>query len=261
MVMRDTTISDFVSDLRYEPMKNYTHQFVEIALDRFVGQNAEQENKLLSNLLDQIEELEANTIIITPVTEDGSKTFFPTENMSTATDILNRVTHQLNSRLGIRHIYLRLSGNFDFTKNESVLNDMSRLAWFNGVVFDDVEKERIETIKRIVEYYHPNSSFGFYGEPKKASAFDFVVLPVSTNEPTDEIRDRILKATGVPVKLFVQVSVSDDDDSTLPGVIDMIRNLGIKHYGVAHKNDLYGQVNAFSHANDMAKDTLAVFGG
>lgn len=259
MVMRDTGINDFISDLRYEPMRNYTHQFMEVKLDQFIGKNKEQTEEKLSELLDEVERLEANTIILSPITQDGSAAFFATQHMRTATDILNRVTHQLNSRLGIRHIFLRLTGKMHVTKNESILNDLSRLAWFNGIVFDNVESDNMKSIRKIVEYYHPKSSFGYYGETSKAGDYDFVILPVNANEPSDEIRDRILQATGLPTKLFVQVKVDDNDNSTLPRVMDMIRNLGIKHYGVAYKNDLYGQMN--THAKDMAKETLAVFGG
>ncbi len=261
MIMRDTGINDFISDLKYEPLRNRTHQFAEIKLDDFIGKDETESEKILSEILDEVERLEANTIILSPVTRDGKKAFFPTEHMQTATDILNRVTHQLNARLGIRYIYLRLSDNVEITKNESLLNDMARLAWFNGVVFDGVSNEDTAAVRKIVEYYHPKSSFGFYGEPKKAGAYDFVILPVNISEPSDEMRDRILKATGLPTKLFVQVKVNNQDDSTLPRVLDMIRNLGIKHYGVAYKNGLYGQINGYTHANGMAKETLAVFGG
>ena len=153
MVMRDTDFDDFISDLKYEPMRNRTHQFVELKLDSFIGKNEEQADQILSSMLDEVEELEANTLIISPVSTDGHSTFFPTDKLKTAADILNRVTHQFNSRLGIRYVYLRLSGNLDLTRNESVLNDMSRLAWFNGVVFDGVNKDDMATIRKIVEYY------------------------------------------------------------------------------------------------------------
>ena len=259
MIMRDTGINDFVSDLKYEPTRNYTHQFMEVKLDQFIGKNKEQTEEVLSRLLDEVVRMEANTIILSPLTEDGNAAFFPTQHMRTELDILNRVTHQLNNRLGIRHIFLRLTGQMNLTKNESILNDLARLAWFNGVVFENVGNDETKTIRKIVEYYHPKSSFGAYGEMRKAGNYDFVILPVNASESSDEIRDRILKATGLPTKLFVQVKVNDSDNSTLPRVMDMIRNLGIKHYGVAYKNDLYGRMN--TRANDIAKETLAVFGG
>ena len=260
MIMRDTGMNDFISDLKFEPLRNRTHQFAEIKLDEFVGKDESQSEKILSDILDEVERLEANTIILSPVTQDGNKAFFQTEHMKTTTDVLNRVTHQLNTRLGIRYIYLRIPGNIEIAKNEAALNDMARLAWFNGVIFDGVNENDTATIRKIVEYYHPKSSFGFYGQPEQAGAYDFVMLPVNISEASDEIRDRILKATGMPTKLFVQVKVNGQDDSTLPRVLDMIRNLGIKHYGVAYKNGLYG-LNEFTHANGMAMEALAVSGG
>lgn len=259
MVMRDTGINDFISDLKYEPMRNYTHKFVEISLDRFIGKNREQSEEILSDLLDEVERLEANTVIVSPLTRDGSAAFFPTTHMRTSKDILNRVTHQLNGRLGIRHIFLRLTGKMNLAKNRGVLNDLSRLAWFNGVVFDNVDSDDINTVRKIVDYYHPKSSFGIYGDTENASNYDFVMLPVDSTDSRDEIRNRILKASGLPTKLFVEVNVSRGDSSSLPQLMDMIRNLGIRHYGVANANDLVGQMN--THAIDIAKETLAVFGG
>lgn len=266
MIMRDTGIKDFVSDLKYEPTRNYTHQFIEITLDQFIGKDADQSDKLLSQIMDRIERQEANTVILTPITKDGGKTFFSTSQMATATDILNRVTHQLNNRLGIRHIFLRITDSVSVTKSETVLNDMARLAWFNGIVFDGVGEKEMIKIRKIVEYYHPKSSFGYYGdfkngEIKNAGIYDFVILPVNAANSNDAIRDQILKVTGIPTKLFIQVKVEDGDDRILPRVIDMIRNLGIKHYGVAHAQDLHAHEGNYTRANDLAKGTLAVVGG
>ena len=270
MIMRDTGINDFISDLKYEPTRNYTHRFAELSLDAFAGQDAQSTEKLMSELLDEVERLDVNTVILSPMTKDGAKSFFPTRELSTAADILNRVTHQLNSRLGIRHIFLHLSDHVSLTKSETVLNDMARLAWFNGVVFDGVNNSDMNKIRKIVEYYHPKSSFGYYRDPRPAKAktvdtYDFVILPVNADNSNDEIRNKILKATGAPIKLFVQVKVDEGDESMLPRVFDMIKNLGIKHYGVAHAEGLLSYADdyegKYTRVSGMANGTLAVFGG
>ena len=261
MVMRDTAINDFVADLNYEPFRSRTHHFVEIKLDQFSGKSSKEQEKLLSSMLDNIESMEVNTVILYPVSKDGKMAFFPTQQMDVAADVMNRVSHQLNSRLGIRHIYLRLPGSVQAKNIEIFYNDMARLAWFNGVVFDQHQAQQQDTIRKIVEYYHPKSQFGHLGNTPKMDDYDFLILPVAANQPEDELRKQVLKAKGLPTRLFIQVKVDDDHTESVPGIIDTIRALGIKHYGIALQKDLYGFDNNISITKELAKGTLAVFGG
>ena len=261
MVMRDTTVDDFVADLNYEPLRNRSYHFIELDLEKFNGQPPPEREKLLSTMLDNIEQLDVNTVILSPFTKDGKATFFPNDQMTVAADILNRVTHQLHNKIGVNHIYLRLPENFNVRNADAFYNDMARLVWFNGVVFDDQSQQHIDTIRKIVKYHHPRARFGHYGKTDNLAAYDFVIVPVTASRSQDKLRKQILEAKGLPTTLFVRLEFNDDDAGMVPQVMETIRALGIKHYGIALNNNFYGFGNNTGIAEEMAKGTLAVFGG
>jgi biofilm PGA synthesis lipoprotein PgaB len=261
MIMRDTKIDDFVSDLNYDPLRYQTHRFVEISLDKLSGQSPENQEQLLSSLLDNIEQSNINTVILSPFTGDGKKAFFPTQQMKVESDILNRVTHQLHNYSDIRHVYLRLPESIVEQKPDEFYTDLARLNWFNGIVFDGQEASEIGKIKKIVNYFHPKSSFGYYGEPDNAKDYDFVILPVEGSGYSERLRKDILNAKGLPTKLFIHVKVPQDELSTVPHIEETIRSLGIKNYGIDINKDFYSLLSNFLVPNQSANGLLAGFGG
>ncbi len=74
------------------------------------------------------------------------------------------------------------------------------------------------------------------------------------------MRNELLEAKGLPTTLFVHIKIDDDDTGAIPHVMETLRALGIKHFGIASGNNLYGY-NESNIAKEMAKGTLAVFGG
>jgi len=261
IVMRDEAIDDFESDLHFEPYRNRTYQFTEVSLDNFYGKSEREQEKLLSNLLDRLEQLDINTVILSPISKNKRESFFPTHQLRVTTDIMNRVNHQLNSKLGIRHIFLHLPEKIDVANPDEFYNDMSRLAWFNGVIFDGQNDKQQKAVRKIVEYYHPKSQFGHYGITSQQDNYDFVILPVKADLSYDELRKQIKKANSSTTKLFIQVKVDEEHSDTLPEVINAIRSLGIVHYGSVYEKGFYGSFLNFSHSNYLAMGTLAGFGG
>ncbi|MGD8639785.1 MAG: hypothetical protein PVG89_04110, partial [Gammaproteobacteria bacterium] len=92
------------------------------------------------------------------------------------------------------------------------------------------------------------------------ASYDFAIIPVTASRSQDKLRDQLLEAKGVPTKLFVHLKIDQDDTGAVPHIMETLRALGIKHYGIASGNDLYGY-NESNIAKEMAKGTLAVFGG
>lgn len=260
MIMRDTDIEDFVADLNYEPLRNLTHRFVEISLEKFSGQPHEKQEELLSSLLKNIEQSDINTVIISPFTDDGKKAFFPTQQMKVETDILNRVTHQLHNRSDIRHVYLRLPDEITSKKPDEFFTDLARLNWFNGVIFDEQASRNVSKIKKIVNYFHPKSKFGHYGKPDNSKDYDFVILPVESSRSNERLRKEILEAKGLPTKLFFHVKVPQEDLSTIPKIEETIRSLGVEHFGIEVSKDFYSLHGGFATPNKSANRLLAAFG-
>lgn len=261
MVMQDTELDDFVADLNYDPLRNRSYHFIELDLEKFSGQAPDEQEKLLSSMLDNIEQLDVNTVILSPFTKNGKAAFFPNDQVTVAADILNRVTHQLHNKIGVNHVYLRLPENFNVKNADAFYNDMARLVWFNGIVFDGQSQQHVDTIRKIVSYHHPRARFGHYGETDNLAAYDFVIVPVTVSRSQDKMRKQILQAKGLPTTLFVHLRFDNDDAGILPQVMETIRALGIKHYGIALNNNFYGFGNKSGMAKEMAKGTLAVFGG
>ena len=261
IIMRDEAIDDFDSDLHFEPYNNRTYQFTEISLDKFYGKSEREQQNLLSELLDKVEQLDINTVILSPISKNKRESFFPTHQLHMATDIMNRVNHQLNSRLGIRHIFLHLPEKIDVANPNEFYNDMSRLAWFNGVIFDGQNEKQQKDVRKIVEYYHPKSKFGHYGLTSQQDNYDFVVLPIKADLSYEDLRKQIKNANSSTTKLLIQIKVDQEHSDTLPEVINAIRSLGIVHYGSVYEKGFYGSFLNFSHSKYLAMETLAGFGG
>jgi biofilm PGA synthesis lipoprotein PgaB len=261
MVMRDTELDDFIADLNYDPLRNRSYHFLDIDLDKFNGRNPEEQENLLSSLLDNVERLDVNTIILSPFTDNGKAAFFPNDQMPVAADLLNRVTHQLHNRIGVDHVFIRLPQQFSVRNATAFYNNLARLVWFDGIVFQHQTQKQVDTISKIVKYHHPRSQFGHYGDTPDLARYDFVIVPVNASQSQDGLRKEILQAKGLPTTLFIQIRFGDDEQGKMPQVMETLRALGIKHYGVATNTDFYGYSDESDMAKEMANGTLAVFGG
>jgi len=261
MVMRDTKIDDFVADLNYEPLRYREHRFSEINLDKFKDQPQETQEKLLSKLLNNIQQTDINTIIITPFTTDSKQTFFPNQELRVAADILNRVTHQLRSRAGIRHVYLHIPEDVEIKRPEEFFTDMARLSWFNGVIFENQDPEKVRKIQKIVNYFHPKTKFGHYGETDNLKSYDFVLMSIPASRSMEKMRRKLVEAKELPTNLFVQVQVDKDDAAIIPQIMQTIQVLGITNFGIALDKDLYSYLTDSRIYNKVANGMLAGIGG
>jgi peptidoglycan/xylan/chitin deacetylase (PgdA/CDA1 family) len=261
MIMRDTGIDDFVADLNYEPLRYKTHRFSEINLEKFKGQPLETQEKLLSSLLDNLQQSDINTVILSPFTVDKKQAFFPNQEMLVAADVLNRVTHQLRSRAGIRHIYLHIPEGINIKRTEEFITDMARLSWFNGIVFENQDLDKVKKIQKIVNYFHPKTRFGHYGETDNLKYFDFVLMSIDASGSMEKMRRKLQEAKELPTNLFVQVQVDSKDAAIIPQIMQTIQVLGITNYGIALGKDLYSFFSESNINNKMANGMLAGIGG
>ena len=261
MIMRDTGIDDFVADLNYEPLRYKTHRFREVNLDKFKEQPQETQEKLLSSLLDNIRQTDINTVILSPFTSDKKQAFFPNQEIPVAADVLNRVTHQLRSRAGIRHIYLHIPEDIDIKRTEEFFTDMARLSWFNGVVFENQDLEKVKKIQKIVNYFHPKAKFGHYGESDDLEHFDFVLMSIAASGSVEKMRRKLQEAKALPTNLFVQVQVDNKDAAIIPQIMQTIQVLGITNYGISLDKDLYSYFSESNMKNKVANGMLAGIGG
>jgi len=272
MIMGSHTLQRFADEITYKHLNNEKQRFVEIYLDHFAEQSAENQEMLLSSLLNELKQLEVNTVLIHPFSRDTRRAFFFNEQIDIAADILNRVTHQIQAQLNIRHVYLRLPANLSNTLSLKKLlhlyTDLSRLNPFSGIVFHQHTPQQITQIKKIARHFHPRIKFGHYGPADKLSEYDFAIIPVEASLAPEVFRQKILEAKGLPTTLLFFVTGDNNGKKSLSSIIEMLRALGVQHYGygVAFNKGLYGfnqytnDKNA-NNTNKLANGTLAVFGG
>ena len=265
IMMGNYNPGDFAAELSFQRVLNARDYFAEIRLDPFAGQTPEIQNKLLSSLLDNLERLKVNAVLIHPFDRARKKAFFANGQVDVAADILNRVAHQINTRLNVRRIYLALPDGNNALLAPAVLTDLSRLVWFNGVVFHGQSKAQIKSIKAITAYYHPAIRFGEYATATENAgstvAFDFRIMPVQASVDEATMRQQLLASKGVPGKVLVSITLPDRGRRVLENLFSLLNSLGIRHYGFAYDKNLYGLKQDSGVAQERAQDAVAVFGG
>lgn len=161
------------------------YHFVEFSLDAFAGADAVQQEQMLSALLDQLQTLKVNAVITTPVTSDGNHALFATRTLNTATNILDRVLHQIRVRLNVRTIVLRIPARLQVRDAPRFFTDLARTTRFNGVLFErDTPSAWQVAARATVPIFRANTRFGVVGGDTPSSNYDFVVVPANTESTT-----------------------------------------------------------------------------
>ncbi len=160
-----------------EPKALAPRRFADIRLDRFVGRSSDEQEALLSELLDRLEPLKLNSVIVTPVTQNGKRAFFQTAGADLATNILDRVVHQIRTRLNIRFIAVRIPKQIELSNSREFLADLARLTRFEGVVFESgISTAFQREAREVVPNYRVNVKFGISDDTVRAEGYDFQVI-------------------------------------------------------------------------------------
>ena len=120
-------LQDLDDMLTFREVRNRQLRFVEITLDRFAGKSTVEQEQLLSALLARLELLRVNTVIVSPFSSDQRKAFFPNPRVPVATDLLNRVLHQIRIRNRIERQYLMLPATLGSVSTREVYSELARL--------------------------------------------------------------------------------------------------------------------------------------
>lgn len=233
IIVRDTpSLSGFTDDLQYK-YRLVDQRVVELSLDPFNGIKDSQQAELLSRLLDRLQLLRVNTVIVSPFTTDQRKAFFYNRQMPVASNVLNRVLHQILTRLHIQRIYLRLPSSLAAAEVNDLYTDLARLNWFSGVLFEAPPAPAVESrIRHIVAYYHPIAKFGIVGPPPTDRQYDFNVVRLDAGLSRSDIEARaaLLKRSHTET-LVVLGRDSRIDERELAARLRLLRGLGVRNYG------------------------------
>ena len=231
MVLNDNELYPFIEALNYHYPSNRQRRFVYFSLDGFVGKSADEQNELLSKLLDQLEELNVNMVVTSPFTADTSKTFFSNDKLPVATDILNRVSHQIRVKLGINDIFVTIPSVIAVADQKSLFAEMARINWINGVIFQGQIMPAARDIKQTILQYRPRAKFGYTGIPEDATLFDFALVTVGEDKTNAQLRNTVLQSKGAPIPIYVLLQDNAENKANLKEKVETILSLGIRHYG------------------------------
>lgn len=240
LMFADTSIHQFEKDLNYEYGYDKNIRFVEVQLDAFLNKNTFEQEQLLSNMLDSLQQLDANMVIVSPFTSDMSKAFFTNDEYELAHDILNRCLHQIKEKLAVRHIYLKMPGDPDLVDADAFYFQLARLNWFNGIAFtENPERQNLKLIKSIMERHLPDMKYGHYAAPGEIQSSrvnaknDFVILEISGDNFEKLKTEKLSSIIDKKSNTFVFLSTIDNNTQAedISQAFSSLRNLGILHYG------------------------------
>ncbi|MHB8621892.1 MAG: polysaccharide deacetylase family protein [Sulfuricaulis sp.] len=232
LVRNTPSLSEFADDLHYK-YRLVNQRVVEFSLDPFKSVNDSRQEELLSRLLNQLQFLHVNTVIVSPFTDDHREAFFYNHQMPVASNVLNRVLHQILIRLHMQRIYLSLPSTIPVADVRDLYTDLTRLNWFSGVLFETLPTEKLESqIRHIVAYYHPIAKFGLIGLPPADRQYDFNVIRLDAGLSRLQIEQRVTMLRHQRFERLVVLGCSsNEDEHELAARLQLLRRLGVINYG------------------------------
>lgn len=233
IIVRNTdSLTGFIEDLEYK-YRAADQRVVEFSLDAFKGLVEADQEEQLSRLLDRLQLMHATTVLVSPFTADRHQAFFFNRQMPVGADILNRVLHQILTRLRIQHIYLRLPAGLSVADPDELYTDLARLNWFSGMVFDPSGEAVAESrVRRTAAYYNPVMKFGIDGTAAPDRRYDFAIARLDSGLSRAAINADIPRLIHSPARHLVILERSDTlDDRELAARLRILRGLGISDYG------------------------------
>jgi biofilm PGA synthesis lipoprotein PgaB len=227
VVVDDPNAERFATDMAARMNDNAPVRFAEVQLDAFSGKTPEEQEELLSQVLDRLQSLHVNAAIVSPLTRDATRAFFPTASYPLATEILHRVLHQLRMRLNLKRLYLQVPATLETRDVREFYTELARLHWFTGVVFSGNGSEKnLRVAKDTVGYYRPGTKFGYVEKSDPAPGPEFNIRRIGIEQVDAENaawRDRASQ-------FWISVSGVRDEESAA-AVGRRLSERGVANYG------------------------------
>jgi hypothetical protein len=226
-------LSDYEDMLTFRKWRTGQQRFVELALDEFAGLPAADQEQRLSALLARLELLRVNAVIVQPFTRDGRGAFFQNPRIPLVTDFLNRVLHQIRTRLRVDHVYLRITPTQTSATTE-VYKELSRLNRFTGVMFDT---EPAPEIAALMRRHQPQLRILVLARGSSVPA-GHLWSEISADDSMQAIETRAREVSGLDrnAMILLRRPLALEDDR-LMAAMQALRRAGVRHYG--YDNDEY----------------------
>jgi peptidoglycan/xylan/chitin deacetylase (PgdA/CDA1 family) len=237
---RYRNLQDLDDMLTFREARNRQFRFVEISLDQFGGKSPVEQEQLLSALLARLELLRVNSVVLLPFTLDLGRAFFPNPRVPVATDLLNRVLHQIRARIRIERQYLMLPAALGTTPVREVYSELTRLNRFDGVMFTgDVTDASFALLSPIFRYQNPAIRVGVPLGSSVRSGADFHFVRFEARLRGDVIERQTKTALQASQTVYFILNRDDrESDDDLLRAMRALRSGGARHYGYSNDDFL-----------------------
>jgi peptidoglycan/xylan/chitin deacetylase (PgdA/CDA1 family) len=226
-------LQDLDDLLTHRKYLNRQYRFVEISLDPFSGKTDAEQERILSELLSRLQLLRVNAVVISPFTRDYSKAFFRNSLIPVDTDLLNRVLHQIQSRLLINYLCLKLPATLGSARGQDLYTELARLNQLHAVMLTgSAPANEIESLVALFRFSNPMVHIGLPLTSKATMAADFHFVRLTASQSGNEIRrlaDVALSANK-PVYFIIERS-HDTTVKQMRRAMRALRSAGAWHYG------------------------------
>lgn len=264
MLVRNPSLGDLEAELNYHYPDRGLKGLAYLYLDDFAGLHAEEQEALLSSLLDVLAEDKIQTVVINPLHSQKSTAFFSTPQLTTEVDIVNRLTHQLKTRLGIKDVVIDLPELGKRIQDpEAVVRDLARLAWFSGILLRERDSVLVTGLYKAMLAFRPGLRLGTAKSDSDVSATQFVLqFAEATDKDMQSTANRINNQTLNTYLVYPLRGEPTKGEATDPAAaIERLRALGITKIGLGAGVKDYIHYQRTKHAKRADEETAAVASG
>ena len=232
--LRYRRIGQFEEALTHHEYRRQQQRFALVTLEEFAGKSAAEQERLMSALLSRLQLFRVNTVIVDPFTADRRRAFFSNDRLPVAANVLNRLLHQLKSRLEIHHLVLRLPARLPSRDWRPVYTELARLNRFSGVVIDGpADSHDRAAMLELLRYYHPDLRLGAPANGAGPDKTDFVLVTLDPGQDERRLEEQARAHERRHPRVWVLLqSRHPVTNERLVSAMRLLRATGITHYGI-----------------------------
>jgi len=232
MLVNNPSVADLANELSYHYGDRGQRGLVHLNLDDFAGLDNARSEALLGSLLEVLQQAKIKSVVINPIDRNSGKAYFYTDALPVEADVLNRITHQLLHRVGIREVFIDMPAIAEkHPKYKQAYEDLARLVWFSGVVMREKSSAVSNILYRRMLDFRPGLKLGFPSTQNVDQANTFV-MEFATSGKTQQDMNRFADRVNNMASNVYLVYKLQDGESKVAESIEKLHILGINRVGV-----------------------------
>lgn len=205
-------------------------RLLEVCLDDLARTSGELQSRQLGRLVEQARLMRVNTAVVSPFSRDGREAFFANPVMPAHADLLHRVLHLLRSAAGVGQILLRLPP--EGIPRETI-TELARRHPYDGIVVSGAPSDSVvDGLRRTFDFHRPGLRCGTEQATARANCRDFRLLAISE---AGVVATTVARQARTPPPVYVLLeNIEPRDRKRIPEMLRMLRQAGIRHYGLGY---------------------------